>query len=93
MTKRLAVKGTERPASNITLLEANYAMAVNPWLRWTFWYQYIAQPNGLAFGAYPQQNLGASVFGMKVMVMVDRIVGLSKSRGALVGDPGKTLNF
>jgi len=24
---------------------------------------------------------------------VDRIVGLSKSRGALVGDPGKTLNF
>jgi carbohydrate-selective porin OprB len=94
MPKRTAVGGTERPDSNLTILEFNYAMALTPWLRWTSWYQYIAQPNGLAFGAYPKQNLpGASVFGLKVMIMVDRFVGLSKARGPLVGNPGKTFSF
>jgi porin len=76
--QRVAEGGTQRPASNLIMMELNYTAQLTPWLNVTPNLQYVINPDGLGGLAYPTKNLkNAFVVGLQFQVDVADLLGLS----------------
>ncbi len=75
---RVAQGGTQRPASNLIMMELNYTAQITPWLNLTPNVQYVINPDGLGGLAYPTKNIkNALVVGMQFQIDVADFLGLS----------------
>jgi porin len=75
--QRLAEGGTQRPNSNLVMMELNYTAQLTPWLNVTPNLQYIINPDGLGGLAYPKSNLkNAFVVGMQFNLDVANLFGV-----------------
>jgi len=75
---RVAEGGTQRPASNLIMMELNYTAQLTPWLNVTPNLQYVVNPDGLGGLAYPTKNIkNAFVVGLQFQVDVADLLGLS----------------
>ncbi len=75
---RVAAGGTERPSSNLIMMELNYTAQLNPWLNVTPNVQYVVNPDGLGGLAYPTANIkNAFVVGLQFQVDIADLLGLS----------------
>jgi porin len=75
---RVAEGGTQRPASNLIMMELNYTAQLTPWLNVTPNVQYVVNPDGLGGLAYPTKNIkNAFVVGLQFQVDVADLLGLS----------------
>lgn len=76
--QRLAKGGTERPHSNLIMMELNYTAQVTRWLNFTPNIQYIVNPDGLGGLPYPTTNQhNAFVLGLQFQVDVANLLGLT----------------
>ncbi len=75
---RIAAGGSERPASNLIMMELNYTAQLTPWLNLTPNVQYVVNPDGLGGLAYPKSNVkNAFVVGMQFQIDVADLLGLA----------------
>jgi porin len=75
---RVAEGGTQRPASNLIMMELNYTAQLTPWLNLTPNLQYVLNPDGLGGLAYPKKNIkNAFVVGLQFQLDVADLLGLS----------------
>ncbi len=69
--------GTERPASNLIMMELDYDAFLTPWVDVMPNFQYIVNPDGLGSRAYPKGNLSnAFVIGLQFNIDIAKLVGL-----------------
>lgn len=69
--------GSQRPASNLVMMEADYDAYLTPWLDVMPNLQYIVNPDGLGSRRYPTHNLSnAFVVGIQFNINIGQLVGL-----------------
>ncbi len=69
--------GSQRPASSLMMMEADYDAYLTPWLDVMPNVQYIVHPDGLGSRAYPKSNLpDAFVVGLQFNVNIGGLIGL-----------------
>jgi porin len=74
--QRVANGGTERPNSNMMMMELDYTAQLTPWLNVMPNVQYIVHPDGLGGLGYPRSNLpNAFVVGLQFQVGLATLLG------------------
>jgi hypothetical protein len=74
----MAEGGTQRPDSNLIMMELNDTAQLTPWLNMTPNLQYVVNPDGQGALAYPVKTIkNAFVVGLQFQIDVADLLGLS----------------